>query len=65
MSFHRKKQSCESLMFMYDMTLRKLWLLEAFLEKVIQLKWFGTLTNFSSSSFDRLGIDQIQDHGSS
>ena len=47
-------------MFMYNMTLGELWSLEAFLEKVIQLEWFGIPTNF-----DELGIDWITDYGSS
>jgi len=60
MSFCRERWNCKSLMFMYNMTLGELWSLEAFLEKVIQLEWFGIPTNF-----DKLGIDWIIDYSSS
>ena len=47
------------------MTLGESWLLEVFLEKMIQLGWFGTPTNFSPSLFNELGINQINNHGGS
>jgi len=39
------------------MTLGESWSLEVFLEKIIQLEWFGTPTSFSSFLFDKLRID--------
>jgi len=47
------------------MTLKELWLLKVFLEKVIQLEWFETSTSFSASSFNKLKIDWINNYGSS
>ena len=44
------------------MTLGELWLFEGFLEKVIQLGWFGTPTNYSLFSFDKLEMEKIRDH---
>ena len=57
-SFLREKQNCKSLTFTYEMTLGELWLFEGFLEKVIQLEWFGTPTNYSLFSFDKLGMEK-------
>jgi len=65
MSFLLEKQSCKSLMFMYNMTLGELWSLEEFLEKIIQLGWFGTPTNCSLFLFNKLGMKWIRNHDGS
>jgi len=58
-SFLKEKQSYKSLMFMYETTLRKSWSFEVFLEKVVQLGWFGTPTSCSPSSIIELGMDCV------
>ena len=61
----KKKQEDKSLMLIYIITLGKLFDLEGFLEKVIQLGWFGTSTNSSPFLLLELGIEQIVVHNSS
>ena len=47
MSLYKEKQSEESLILMYEATCSELFSLVEGLEKVIQLGWFGTPTNYS------------------
>jgi len=63
-SFCKEKWNCESLMFIYDTTLEELWSFDIFLEKVTQLEYFSTLTNYSPSSLNELGIEWINDQDS-
>jgi len=62
-SFCKEKQNWESLMLMYNTTLEKSWSFDTFLKKVLQLGWFGTPTNYSSSLHNELGMEQIIDQG--
>ena len=57
-SLHKEKQKEESLMLIYVMTLGESFSLEEFLEKIIQLGWFGTPTSSSLSLLLELGIEQ-------
>ena len=65
MSLHREKQKDESLMLIYVITLGKLFSIEEFLKNVIQLEWFGTSTNSSSSLLLELSVEQIVVHDGS
>jgi len=64
-SFLREKQNCESLIFIYEMTLGKLCLFTAFLEKVDQFGWLGTPTRSSPFSLVKLGTNHMTDHSGS
>ena len=59
MSLHRENQKDKSLMLMYITTLGESFAIEEFLEKVIQLGWFGTPTNSSPSLLFELSIKQM------
>ena len=47
------------------MTLGILWIFDVFLEKVIQLGWFGMLTKSFSFLFEKLRIKYIIDYDDS
>ena len=65
MLFLRENLKKERQMLMYVMTLGKSERCEYILEKVTQLGWLGTPTNFSSSQLVELGVVLIMDHNSS
>ena len=65
MSLYKEKKKFKSLTLIYIMTLGALWIFEGFLENVNQFEWFGTSTNSSSSLFKKLGMEHINDYGSS
>jgi len=56
-SLYNKKQSKESLIFIYEATCGELFSLVEGLEKVIQSEWFRTPTNSSPSLLLELGIE--------
>jgi len=58
-SLCKEKWKEESFMLIYVTTLGKLFSLKEFLEKVIQLEWFRTPTNSSSSLLLELGKEWI------
>jgi len=47
------------------MTLGELEAYDKVLEKIVQLRWWGTLTSSSPLQLVELGIEQITDQGSS
>ena len=63
-SFYKEKQKLESLTLIYVMTLGVSWTFNGFLEKVIQLRWFGMPFKSFPSLLEVLGIEYIIDHGS-
>ena len=64
-NINNKKQNWESLIFIYDTTLRKSLSFDILLGKVDQLGWFSTSTKYFPFSLNKLRIEQINDHNSS